>query len=921
MFSISKKQGQAILVIIALSIMVVLPASAYTSGKMGNATSCGGGSCHGASDPGVSVSITGLPVEYVPDQVYPLTISVASVIATTMGGFSLEVSQGTLSNPGVSVQISGDQATHSGSGLRTWTLDWTAPSRHTDSVDIDVAGLASDGSSDGWNTISYDIPESIPDNEAPWITGAYINSQSTRQYMLSAIPDISLSAVLMDVSTGGFNIAGANFTMGPLNWPGTTLPPLDTLDSSTETFELQLAKPTEAGIYTYYPYGWDEYNNYNDTNTEEFATLEIIDDVAPDISDVLLDGLASKGVYPGTSVTLTAKLNDSATGNSNIKYANYTIGYQNWTGSQPMASLDGGFDSPSETVTASIDTTSLLPGSFDIYVYGNDTNDNFNSTPVAKATLVVSTDQIAPEISNILINGQADPTYLLSNVSETSIILSAFLNDTGRGDSDIEGANFTLGMGNWGSSIDMALDNLPTSTEESLSGSVPAPTEAGLFEYHVYGWDSAFNYNNSASEHAELTILDDVPPEIVPISTSQQLGASSSLTYRLTVLDNMTGNSNIGGVNITIGQHNWSSSIAGIADNALDSSVENFTITLDTTNWSAGVYDLYMYAWDDPAYPGPDEMVTELHVLFGMNTPPELGWPSDTDNADGLHPNVGDINTDYQFSIMYWDDGHLPATGEPKLHIMKDGNEIIDSPFNMSTTSGVDTMVPIMYSHTMNLPAGEYTYYFTAIDGSGLAAIPTDIMTGLVVKESLVPSQVTDITLTSLDNGQVQVDWNYIGDAYLAGFRIYRADSENGTYAEIGNVTAGARTFTDASPGSSPYYKVLAFDDWGNELALTDATAYEIDDELLDDDDNTDDDDTGDSDDTSDVDDDDAIPVSIIIAIAVVMMALVVGMMKRRGSRSEAQAPEEEPIEEPAPEVSEEIEEPEQVDETGTSGQ
>ncbi len=907
MFSISKKQGQAILVIIALSIMAVLPASAYTAGKMGNATSCGGGSCHGTSDPTVSVDITGLPAEYVPDQTYSLTITVASAIITTQGGFSLEISEGTLFSGDSDVQVSGKQATHNGDATRTWLIDWTAPSRHTGSVNIDVAGLAADGdgtaSLDGWNVNSYTIEESIPDNEAPWIMGAQINSQPTRQYMLSAIPDIWLSATLSDVASGGFNIAGANFTKGSKNWPGTTLPPLDTLDSSTENFEIQLAKPIEAGIYTYYPYGWDEYSNYNDTNTEKFATLEIIDDIAPDISNVLLDGLASKGVYPGTSVTLTAKLNDSVTGNSNIKYANYTIGYQNWTGSLPMVASDGGFDSNSEDVTASIDTTTMLPGSFDIYVYGNDTADNFNSTPVAKATLVISTDQQAPAISDVLVNGQTELTYLLSNVSEINITLSAYLNDTGLGDSDIEGANFTLGVDNWGSSIDMTLDNIPTSTEESLSGSVPAPVEAGLFEYHVHGWDSAFNYNNSASEHAELTVLDDVPPEINPISTTKQLGSSSSsLTYRLTIIDNMTGNSNIGGVNVTVGQHKWSTAISGIADDALDSSVENFTITINTTGWPAGGYDLYMYAWDDPTYPGLDVAATELLVPYRMNTPPELIWPSDTDHADGLHPNVGDINTNYLFSILYWDDGYLPDIGEPKLHILKGGNEIIDSPFNMSTMPGIDITVPILYSHILNLPAGEYSYFFTAIDGSGLYATPTDVMTELFVKDSLPPSQVQDITLTPLDDGDVQIDWNYIAEDYLAGFRIYRADSETGTYTEIGNVTAGARTFTDTSPGSTPYYKIVAFDDWGNELSLTDATSYEVADGLPGDD-NTDDDDTNDDDNNGN----NTLLLAMIIGVVVVIVVLVIWKMKGKGSEPVNDASAEETIDESDSKVTEEV--------------
>ena len=74
------------------------------------------------------------------------------------------------------------------------------------------------------------------------------------------------------------------------------------------------------------------------------------------IADILADGVRPLSIYEGTaSITLTATLNDTATGGSNITGAEYfdTIDPGNGNGVS-MSAADGTFDSPVEDVTIGI---------------------------------------------------------------------------------------------------------------------------------------------------------------------------------------------------------------------------------------------------------------------------------------------------------------------------------------------------------------------------------------------------------------------------------------------------------------------------------------------------------------------------------------------------------------------------------------
>ena len=103
-----------------------------------------------------------------------------------------------------------------------------------------------------------------------------------------------------------------------------------------------------------------------------------MDDAGPVTSNVSADPDPTNGA---DSVTLTADIDDSTTGNSDIATAEYFIDNvgANGTG-MSMNPSDGTFDSPVEGVTADINVSGWTAGSYTLYVHGNDSAGNWGAT-------------------------------------------------------------------------------------------------------------------------------------------------------------------------------------------------------------------------------------------------------------------------------------------------------------------------------------------------------------------------------------------------------------------------------------------------------------------------------------------------------------------------------------------------------------
>jgi len=149
-------------------------------------------------------------------------------------------------------------------------------------------------------------------------------------------------------------------------------------------------------------------------------------------------------------------------------------------------------------------------------------------------------------------------------------------------------------------------------------------------------------------------------------------------------------------------------------------------------------YTYYLEAkdiWNTPATGAPTGSHDAPDVT---NRAPILSWTGETDYAtDGLEPEAGYPNTDFVYRVKYTDDDDdAPASGYPKVHIMKAGSEISGSPFAMSAVDAGDTNHSDgkLYTYTKSGlgPGTDYTYYFEAKDlwNISAAGVPTSPMDG-----------------------------------------------------------------------------------------------------------------------------------------------------------------------------------------------
>ena len=438
------------------------------------------------------------------------------------------------------------------------------------------------------------------DTQAPLVTNVLINGQPSYSFGISSIPALTLTATVDDSTTGGSNIGGANRTLGPQNWPTSApMTPDNVLDTSVEGFNAALDGPLfSVGVHQVCTYGWDEVPNYNTLGA--CADLTVLDDLAPEVRNVLIDGLTVRVILEGIpSVQLTATVDDTSTGNSLIGGANYTNGPAAFPGTA-MNPVNPPLDSSLEDFAATVPTGALISGTYTFCVYGWDDVPNNNLTDTC-ATLIVALETDPPAILDVYVNGMTAAMYGVSSIP--ALILTATMDDSATGNSIIGGANYTTGPANWPTSTLMTPDGILDTPVEGFHTSPSPPINPGSWQFCVYGWDAIPNLNETGS-CATLTVFDDIAPDVsgvlidgIPVRNIAV--GSPTVTLFATVDDSLTGGSIIAGANYTSPSQNWVNSTPMIPDDFLDSIMEGFHATVDTSSMSVGSYDLCAYGWDE----------------------------------------------------------------------------------------------------------------------------------------------------------------------------------------------------------------------------------------------------------------------------------------------------------------------------------
>jgi hypothetical protein len=148
-------------------------------------------------------------------------------------------------------------------------------------------------------------------------------------------------------------------------------------------------------------------------------------------------------------------------------------------------------------------------------------------------------------------------------------------------------------------------------------------------------------------------------------------------------------------------------------------------------------YTYYFEAKDIWNTPATGEPTSPQDAPDVTNNSPTLSWTKETNYiSDGLNPEVGYPITDFVYRVKYADqDNDAPASGYPRLHIVKGGSEVSGSPFAMSEVNARDKNYSDgkLYTYTKSglAPGMDYAYYFEGKDfwndsATGKATSPVD---------------------------------------------------------------------------------------------------------------------------------------------------------------------------------------------------
>lgn len=498
----------------------------------------------------------------------------------------------------------------------------------------------------------------IVDDFGPDVTSVRIDGFAVQNYQLSTAPlTATLTAIIDDSARGNADVGGANYTTPTVSsWPGIMMNPFDgAFDSPTEDVTVAINVPTTAGTFNYFVHGWDIFPNYSPGAPS--AQINIADDVAPAVINVLLNGAPTATVMPGTPVVLDAIIDDSGGhGDTSIAGANFTVGPGNWPG-QWMLPTDGMFDTATEGATETIDTTGWFDGVYQICVYGWDSVPNYNTTDVCASLTISSADNLIPEVSNVLINGS---TNVIVGPG-TPLNLTATVDDSAMGGSDIGGANYTID-GDWMSSTPMlALDGTFDSSAEDVYVTIDTTGWAdAMYQVCVHGWDVAPNYNITFTACGQITIQtpDTTPPNIINVlldgASTLTVTPGTNVALSATIDDSVTGNGIIGGANYTIDM-TWPGSPMNPVDLAFDEDVEDVAVNIDTTGWPDGTYQICVHGWDDvPNYHSAFDACAQLTI---QSIPPDTTPPNISNlQEDPNNPGPGD---DVRISATVTDDDQV----------------------------------------------------------------------------------------------------------------------------------------------------------------------------------------------------------------------------------------------------------------------
>lgn len=437
-----------------------------------------------------------------------------------------------------------------------------------------------------------------PDTAGPTTSGMSLVPNPT-----DGSVDVSLSAAVSDVATGGANVQAAEYFIDTTGAAGTgiAMGATDgTFDSPTEGVDATIAAATLAGLsagdHTIYVRGQDALGNWGAFN---FAVLRL-DKLGPATSGITLAPNPSAG---GLAVAISATGNDTATGNSDIAAAEYFIDSTGADGTgTPMtvnvvasiASLDGIIDA------ATMGT--LSEGAHTVYVHSMDAFGHWGA--FASATLAV--DQTGPDTSGVTAAPNPNNGALPYNPTRYAVRVDATLSDPATGinggvNSAIQRAEgFIDTVGADGSGFPLTpRDGLFNETVEEAYAYIPLSTinqlAEGTHPIWIHGQDASGNWGAAVSTDL---VIDKTAPTVSNLDvTPNPTGGATGVTLTADAADST---SNIARAEWYEGADPGAGNGTPMQalDGAFDSSTESLTAAIDVSGFTAGAHTLNVRARD-----------------------------------------------------------------------------------------------------------------------------------------------------------------------------------------------------------------------------------------------------------------------------------------------------------------------------------
>lgn len=199
-------------------------------------------------------------------------------------------------------------------------------------------------------------------------------------------PTVTLTATIDDSTTGNSKIAAAEFFIDTVGTFGLGLPmnPSDGMfDSVTENVVASVnVSGLPNGDHILSVHGQDDHGKWGVIQSYIISIVNA--NTGPRTSNIQV---TPNPTDCSPNITLTATIDDSSTGNSNIIAAEYFIDTEGVEGTGIVMNVqDGSFDEATEDVTAIINVTSLSIGIHRIYVHGQDAEGSWG--PVQSETFM-----------------------------------------------------------------------------------------------------------------------------------------------------------------------------------------------------------------------------------------------------------------------------------------------------------------------------------------------------------------------------------------------------------------------------------------------------------------------------------------------------------------------------------------------------